>query len=98
MGSVRPVYPLHVRSRRMLPVGNSGTAAPNTPSSDQPAMPSLEEVHTRSVPVLKFIPKQLRGLWGQCLSKSLATATFHNDVPHWLVLEMLTKCVLCAPP
>jgi hypothetical protein len=44
------------RSRRALPVDDLAAPASGIRPRDQPAMPSLEEVHTRSVPVLKFIP------------------------------------------
>jgi len=37
-------------------------------------------------------------MWAQCLSRALAAAAHHNDTRHWLELQMLTKCVLCAPP
>ena len=52
----------------------------NLASRSQPSLPSLEEVHTKRVPVIKFIPKQLRPMWAQCLSRALATTTCHyND-------------------
>ena len=61
-------------------------------------MPSLRDVHMRPIPVIKYVPKQLRGLWSQCVSRALANAEFHNDVASWTALQMLTKSVLCAPP
>ena len=57
----------------------------------------MEDVHRRRVPVLKYIPKQLRPLWSQCLAKALANCSHFNDVAHWVELQMLAKCVLCAP-
>ena len=63
----------------------------------QPTLPSLETVHTKHVPTLKYVPKQLRTMWSQCLARSLAAVAHHNDLQHWVELQMLTKCVLCAP-
>ncbi len=63
----------------------------------QPSAPSLETIHTKRVPTLKYVPKQLRSLWAQCLSRGLASATYHNDVSQWGEQQMLVKCVLCAP-
>ena len=63
----------------------------------QPALPTMEAVHTKRVPVLKYIPKQLRGQWSRCLSQTLASTAHHNSVGQGVEQQMLAKCVLCAP-
>ena len=79
------------------PSGRAGsaTAAANNTG---PRLPSLSDAHTRHVPVLKFVPKELRQLWSQCVSRACANAQARNDAAAWTELQMLTKCTLCAPP
>ena len=66
-------------------------------SRQQPALPSNEAIHTKHVPTLKYVPKQLRTLWAQCVSRTLAGSVYHNDPIRLAEQQMLTKCVLCAP-
>ena len=73
------------------------TAVDIAASSRQPILPSISHIHTKRVPVLKFVPKQLRGMWAQCVSKTMASTAFHNDMTSWAHQQMLAKCVLCAP-
>ena len=80
------------------PVAPPEAAATQPQAARQPALPSLEAVHTKHVPVLKYIPKQLRPLWAQCLSRGIASCSFHNDIRRWTEQQMLAKCVLCTPP
>ena len=70
-----------------------GATTPTTRS-----LPTLEEVHTKYVPVIRHIPKELRHLWARCLAKTAAQATLHNDVASWTLMLMLVKCTLAAPP
>ena len=60
--------------------------------------PSLEEVHAKQVPTLRHIPKCVRALWAQCVARTFATAVWKNDTHSWVEVQMMAKCVLCAPP
>ena len=44
------------------------------------SMPNLLDIQKQFVPTIRNIPLCLRRLWAQCLSKSLAQATFANDI------------------
>eukprot|EP00666_Eupelagonemidae_sp_cell4sb_P018124 gene18124-biopygen33237 len=73
------------------PVDDIGPA----PSSN---LPSLDEVHLRHVPVVKYVPKAARKLWAPCVSKTAASAVFFGSVAAWTEWQMLAKAVLCTPP
>ena len=60
-------------------------------------LPSLFDVHKRSVPIIKSIPLGLRRLWAQCLTRAFAQAVWSNDEASWIELQMLPKCTLCRP-
>ena len=62
------------------------------------SFPSLDIIHGRFIPTVRHVPKDLRRLWAQCLSRSVARAVWANDVRAWSELQMLPKCVLCSPP
>ena len=54
-------------------------------------------IHERFVPTIKNIPKGLRRLFAQCLTKALAKVVWSNNVASWTELQMLPKCALCRP-
>ena len=64
---------------------------------DQADLPSLSTIHSRFVPTIKNIPKGLRKLFAQCLTKALARVVWNNDGASWTELQMLPKCILCCP-
>ena len=61
-------------------------------------LPSLDDVCTTRVRLLKYIPRSARAVWGQVLSQTTANVVWHNSVQAWTELAMLPKCVLLAPP
>ena len=62
------------------------------------SLPSLSEVMSCKVGVLKHVPKSCRHAWAQTLTRSVAKACAHNTVEAWTELIMLPKTVLLAPP
>ena len=54
-------------------------------------LPSLSIIHGKYVPTIKNIPRGLRRLFAQCMSKTLAKAVWSNDIPSWTELQMLPK-------
>ena len=73
-------------------------------SSQQPTfvqgpinLPTLSEIHTKHVPIIKGIPLGLRRLWAQCLTRAIAQVVWANNDASWLELQMLPKCTLCRP-
>ena len=86
-----------LRNRNNFP-GNNPASDQQVGHSQEPiALPSLSEVHKRSVPTIKNIPVGLRRLWAQCLVRALAQAVWTNNVADWVELQMLPKCTLCRP-
>ena len=85
-------------------VDATGPSTPNVPPlanetlTDADSFPSLAIIHGRFIPTVRHVPKDLRRLWAQCLSRSVARAVWANDVRAWSELQMLPKCVLCTPP
>ncbi len=71
-------------------------ALDTTPSTTP--LPSLEDIHSRFVPVARHVPKELRGLWARCLARTMAATVVGNSESSWAELQMLTKCTLCNPP
>ena len=65
--------------------------------NDPRELPSLSTIHCTFVPTIKNIPKVLRRLFAQCLTKALAKAVWTNDVTSWTELQMLPKSTLCRP-
>ena len=65
--------------------------------NDSISLPSLSVIHERYVPTIKNIPKVLRSLFAQCLTKALAQAVWTNNDASWTELQMLPKCTLCSP-
>ena len=63
----------------------------------QDNLPSLSEIHKRHTPTIKNIPKGLRKLFAQCLTKAIAQAVWLNNEKSWVELQMLAKCTLCRP-
>ena len=63
-----------------------------------PQLPALEQVHLRHVRTLKHVPKGVRRLWGQCVTRAAVAAVWHNSEDAWTEWQMLPKAVLCAPP
>ena len=61
-------------------------------------LPSLDDVCTTRVRLLKYIPRSARAVWGQVLSQTTANVVWHNSLQAWTELAMLPKCVLLAPP
>jgi len=68
-----------------------------TRAHDTPRLPSLEAVHSRRVRMLKYVPKEARKLWGQCVARTAALVVLHNDEAAWTEWEMLAKTLLCTP-
>ena len=62
------------------------------------ALPTLDAVHTQFVPTIRHVPKELRALWARCLARTVAATVWNNTLESWTELQMLAKCVLCAPP
>ena len=60
-------------------------------------LPTLSAIHGSHVPTIKNIPKGLRRLFAQCLTKALAKAVWSNNMSSWTELLMLPKCTLCRP-
>ena len=86
-----------LRNRNNVP-GNNPASVQQVGHSQEPIdLPSLSEVHKRSVPTIKNIPLGLRRLWAQCLVRALAQAVWTNNVADWVELQMLPKCTLCRP-
>ena len=61
-------------------------------------LPSLDEVSTTRVRLLKYVPRGARAVWGQALAQAAAGAVWHNSMHAWVEWAMLPKCVLLAPP
>ena len=80
--------------RTQLPVNST----PSLPTERRPNLPTLEEVHSRFVPTLKHIPKELRPLWVRCVSRVAANTAWQNNTETWIETQMLTKAVLCNFP
>ena len=60
-------------------------------------LPSLSEIHKRHIPTIKNIPRVLRRLFAQCMTKAIAQAVWLNNEKSWVELQMLAKCTLCEP-
>ena len=69
-----------------------------TEATAQDNLPSLDDVCTTRVRLLKYVPRGARVLWGQAWAKAAASAMWHNSVQAWTEFAMLPKCVLIAPP
>ena len=76
---------------------NSNLPNDSQPSDDLLSLPSLSEIHERFVPTRKNIPRVIRRLFAQCLTKALAQAVWANNENSWIELLMLAKCTLCRP-
>ena len=96
--SCRPVVQAAASAAALRARLQPAVAQDATTSQERHALPSLEEIHTRQVPVLKHVPKEVRTLWSRCLAKTLAHTCWSNTVEAWSEQQMLAKCVLCAPP
>ncbi|CAK0900783.1 unnamed protein product [Prorocentrum cordatum] len=92
-GGIHPTCrPLERQQARAQPPGAPpAQAAP-------PGMPTLAEIRSRAVPTLKHVPKECRGAWAPALTRCLAQVVHTNSVEAWTELQMLTKCLLAAPP
>lgn len=75
-----------------------GQAASGAPRAAAPALPSLDAIWASQGRTLRHIPALARALWGQVLTRALATVATYNDTTSWAELFMLPHCVLCPPP
>ena len=87
-----------IRSSANTTNSNPTSSHQSQPSTAPRALPSLAEIHERYTPTIKNIPKPIRKLFAQCLTKSLAQAVWTNNTTSWSELQMLAKCTLCQPP
>ena len=90
-----PVAPssLHQGTQRTPPSPPSPTPIP------LPLLPDLHEVMQRNISVLKHVPKAVRNEWASCLTgifKDIASNP--GGTQSWILLFMLPKCILSAPP
>ncbi|CAL4245926.1 unnamed protein product [Meganyctiphanes norvegica] len=77
---------------------NTGPNDQGLPSAQETdTLPSLSEIHEQFVPTIRNIPLSLHRLWAQCLARTLAQATWSNNLVAWTELQMLAKCTLCRP-
>ena len=72
---------------------NSHTEALNTAN-----LPSLDEICTTRIRLLKYVPRGVRSAWGQALAQAAAKVVWENSTQAWIEWTMLPKCVLVAPP
>ena len=77
-----------------------GPSPNNNASSEAPRarLPDMDAIHSRYTPTLRHIPKELRPLWSRCLARTVANTTWNNSLAAWCEMQMIAKCVLCAPP
>lgn len=87
-----------MRSQVKPPNSNPPINQQSQPLRAPIVLPSLAEIHERFVPTIKNIPRLIRRLFAQCLTKSLAQAVWSNNHTSWTELQMLAKCTLCQPP
>ena len=78
---------------RRAAMSNSPTEAPNTAN-----LPSLDEICTTRIRLLKYVPRGVRPAWGQALAQAAAKVVWLNSTQAWTEWFMLPKCVLMAPP
>ena len=87
-----------LRNRVSAPDNSQRTNQQHQHTEEQKPLPSLSDVQMQFVPTLKNIPKELRRLWAQCLTKAIAQTVWSNNETSWTELLMLAKCTLCRPP
>ena len=83
---------------KCAPRHREALGARSSEGSAAAGLPSLDEVCTARVRLLKYVPRGARALWGQALAQTTAAAVWHNSAQAWTEFAMLPKCVLFAPP
>ena len=76
----------------------ANTPAEPAESSNTASLPSLDEICTTRIRLLKYVPRGARPAWGQALAQAAAKVVWHNSIQAWVEWAMLPKCVLMAPP
>ena len=87
-GTCPTCHPARRAALSNMPTGTSGTAN----------LPSLDEICTTRIRILKYVPRGVRPAWGQALAQAAAKVVWLNSTQAWTEWTMLPKCVLMAPP
>ena len=86
---------INIMRNRVIPPDSNPSISRQSQSAHD--LPSLSDIYERFVPTIKNIPKGLRSLFAQCLTKALARAVWSNSEETWTELQMLPKSTLCRP-
>ena len=76
----------------------ANTPAESAESSNTSSLPSLDEICTTRIRLLKYVPRGARPAWGQALAQAAAKVVWHNSIQAWVEWTLWPKCVLKAPP
>ena len=76
----------------------ANTPAEPAESSNTASLPSLDEICTTRIRLVKYVPWGARPAWGQALAQAAAKVVWLNSTQAWIEWTMLPKCVLMAPP
>ncbi|CAK9025335.1 unnamed protein product [Durusdinium trenchii] len=79
------------------PLARAAVGHAGEPRAAGLVLPSVDETQASQTPTLRHIPQAARHLWGQALTRCLASVVRHNDATAWQELLMLPKTVLDAP-